>query len=135
MACNFLRCWLLRCFGGDPDNQETSIQGYNGSENMCGFLFRWLIQENLETWTIEGPSTGNLFSEYYWQKRLARHLYGQFSMAVAPANLQNEDRSQLVSGSLTDGVHGVFVGIYDGHGGTTCSQFVLDHLFHNLKSE
>ncbi|KAF3338535.1 putative protein phosphatase 2C 79-like isoform X2 [Carex littledalei] len=65
--------------------------------------------------------------------------YDQFSMAVAPANVHNEDRSQLVSGSLTDRVNGhsgVFVGIYDGHGleGATCSQFVLDNLFENFKN-
>jgi serine/threonine protein phosphatase PrpC len=59
-------------------------------------------------------------------------------MAVAQANYHNEDRCQLVSGDLTDvvnGPRGVFVGVYDGHGGTTCSQFVLNNLFHNLKSE
>ncbi|KAJ3687668.1 hypothetical protein LUZ61_016832 [Rhynchospora tenuis] len=59
-------------------------------------------------------------------------------MALAQANLQCEDRCQLVSGPLSNivpnGPSGVFVGIYDGHDGEICSQFVLDHLFNDLKT-
>ncbi|KAJ4772805.1 Protein phosphatase 2C [Rhynchospora pubera] len=88
--------------------------------------------------TIRGRIKGIKKNHYQWEKKLARHLCGQYSMAVAQANLYNEDRCQLVSGSLSTIAHngptGVFVGIYDGHGGDICSQFVLDHLFNNLKA-
>ncbi|KAF3338542.1 putative protein phosphatase 2C 38 [Carex littledalei] len=134
MAANYLNRWLSSCFEGELNYPY-------GIGNMCSSLFRWMKQcfvgeeVNRET-SIQG-SSGDWFSQYYWHKSLAHHLYGTFSMAVAQANVQNEDRSQLVSGSLTDGDNvrrGVFVGIYDGHGGTACSQFVLDHLFSNFKS-
>ncbi|KAJ1695511.1 hypothetical protein LUZ63_012209 [Rhynchospora breviuscula] len=87
--------------------------------------------------SIRGPTKGNKKDHYHWEKKLARHLCGQYSMAVAQANLRNEDRCQLVSGPLSNvhgGPTGVFVGIYDGHGGHVCSQFVLDNLFNELKS-
>ncbi|KAJ4753189.1 Protein phosphatase 2C family protein [Rhynchospora pubera] len=88
--------------------------------------------------TIRGRIKGNKRKHYHWEKKVARHLCGQYSMAVAQANLKNEDRCQLVSGSLSNiarnGPTGVFVGIYDGHGGDICSQFVLDNLFNDLKS-
>ncbi|KAJ3687666.1 hypothetical protein LUZ61_016830 [Rhynchospora tenuis] len=100
-----------RLFGssGSDDNPITSIQGIKGSK----------------------------IRHYQWQKKLGRHLYGQYSMALAQANLKNEDRCQLVSGPLTNvpnGPAGVFVGIYDGHEGNLCSQFVLDNLFNELKT-
>ncbi|KAJ1695515.1 hypothetical protein LUZ63_012213 [Rhynchospora breviuscula] len=71
------------------------------------------------------------------EKKLASHLYGQYSMALVQANVINEDRCQLVSGPLSNasgGPTGVFVGIYDGHAGDICSQFVLDNLFNDLKT-
>ncbi|KAJ4804973.1 Phosphatase 2C family protein [Rhynchospora pubera] len=71
------------------------------------------------------------------EKKLASHLYGQYSMALVKANARNEDRCQLVSGPLSNlpgGPIGVFVGIYDGHAGNLCSQFVLDNHFDNLKT-
>ncbi|KAF3338541.1 hypothetical protein FCM35_KLT17378 [Carex littledalei] len=130
MACNFLRRLLLECFGGELNNT-------NGNGNMSGSLLlrRFMLAcfggEPQRTETSCEGSSGNTFI----QLGLTRHMYGMFSMAVVgpPDNSQNEDRCQLVSGSLTDGVDGVFVGIYDGHGGTTCSQFVLDHLLNNFK--
>ncbi|KAJ4733442.1 Phosphatase 2C family protein [Rhynchospora pubera] len=74
---------------------------------------------------------------YQREKKLAQHLYGQYSMALVQANSENEDRCQLVSGPLSNvpgGPTGVFVGIYDGHAGDICSQFVLDNLFNDLKT-
>ncbi|KAJ4779317.1 Phosphatase 2C family protein [Rhynchospora pubera] len=71
------------------------------------------------------------------EKKLASHLYGKYSMALVQANIINEDRCQLVSGPLSNasgGPTGVFVGIYDGHAGDICSQFVLDNLFNNLRT-
>ncbi|KAJ3688306.1 hypothetical protein LUZ61_017470 [Rhynchospora tenuis] len=71
------------------------------------------------------------------EEQLASHLYGQYSMASAQANVKNEDRFQLKSGPLSnlpDGPTGVFVGIYDGHGGDFCSKFIYYNLFNTLKS-
>ncbi|KAJ3688172.1 hypothetical protein LUZ61_017336 [Rhynchospora tenuis] len=110
---SFFSC-LFRCFtsGDESDDNDpiTSIQCIKGSVK----------------------------DHYQWEKKLARHLYGQFSMALAQANVRNEDLFQLESGSLSNivpnGPTGVFVGIYDGHGGDICSQFVLNHLFNELKT-
>ncbi|KAJ1695512.1 hypothetical protein LUZ63_012210 [Rhynchospora breviuscula] len=80
---------------------------------------------------------GNGKYNHRWEKKLARHLYGLYSMALVQANIRNEDRFQLESGPLSNvsnGPTGVFVGIYDGHGGEICSQFILDHLFNDLKT-
>ncbi|KAJ3688193.1 hypothetical protein LUZ61_017357 [Rhynchospora tenuis] len=101
---------LFGCFANADDNPITSIQGFKGNKS----------------------------NHYHWEKKLARHLYGQYSMALAQANVQFEDRCQLESGPLSNiipnGPTGVFVGIYDGHGGDRCSQFVLDNLFNDLKT-
>lgn len=72
-----------------------------------------------------------------WYKDLGNHLYGEFSMAVMQANSSLEDCSQLESGPLSFdnlGPQGTFIGVYDGHGGTSASQYVSDNLFHNFKS-
>ncbi|KAJ4772768.1 Protein phosphatase 2C [Rhynchospora pubera] len=103
---------LFGCFAngsGSDDNPITSIQRHQGNRKYNN----------------------------QWEKKLARHLYGQYSMALVQANIRNEDRFQLESGPLSNvpnGPTGVFVGIYDGHGGETCSQFILDHLFNDLKN-
>ena len=58
-----------------------------------------------------------------------RDLSGEFSMAVAQANLCLEDQSQvLTSPSAT------YIGVYDGHGGPQASRFVNDRLLPYLHS-
>ncbi|KAJ1695513.1 hypothetical protein LUZ63_012211 [Rhynchospora breviuscula] len=103
--------FFSRLFGGSgsDDNPITSIQGHQCKKRR----------------------------HYQREKKLASHLYGQYSMALVQANVINEDRCQLVSGPLSndpDGPTGVFVGIYDGHAGDICSQFVLDNLFNDFKT-
>ncbi|MFS7954717.1 putative protein-serine/threonine phosphatase [Helianthus anomalus] len=47
-----------------------------------------------------------------------------------------EDQSQIESGSLSfqdSGLYGMFIGVYDGHGGRETSRYVNDNLFQNLK--
>ncbi|XP_008791943.1 probable protein phosphatase 2C 60 [Phoenix dactylifera] len=71
-----------------------------------------------------------------WYKDTGQHTSGEFSMAVVQANNLLEDQSQIESGplsSLESGLHGTFVGIYDGHGGPETSRYINDHLFHHLK--
>lgn len=72
-----------------------------------------------------------------WYKDLGSHVSGEFSMAVVQANNLLEDQSQVESGqlsSLRNGPYGMFVGVYDGHGGPETSRFVNEKLFSNLKS-
>ncbi|ESW17681.1 hypothetical protein PHAVU_007G259900 [Phaseolus vulgaris] len=62
-----------------------------------------------------------------WHRDLEKHSRGEFSFAVVQANEVIEDQSQVETGA-----DGVFVGVYDGHGGAEASRFINDHLFHNL---
>ncbi|KAE8661590.1 putative protein phosphatase 2C 48 [Hibiscus syriacus] len=71
-----------------------------------------------------------------WYKDTGEHFTGKFSMAVNQANNLLEDHSQLESGPLSlfqSGPYGVFVGIYDGHGGPEASRFINEHLFGYIK--
>ncbi|XP_044508914.1 probable protein phosphatase 2C 38 isoform X2 [Mangifera indica] len=71
-----------------------------------------------------------------WYRDSEHQGSGEFSMAVVQANSQLEDHSQLESGPLSlheSGPQGIFVGIYDGHGGPDAAQFVNQHLFDNIK--
>ncbi|KAJ8492961.1 hypothetical protein OPV22_014682 [Ensete ventricosum] len=70
-------------------------------------------------------------------KRSGQHVYGEFSMAVVPANNLLEDQSQIESGPLSSlefGPYGTFVGVYDGHGGPDTSLYVNDQIFKHLKN-
>ncbi|XP_074354192.1 putative protein phosphatase 2C 43 [Apium graveolens] len=62
-----------------------------------------------------------------WSKDLERHYYGEFSFAVVQGNSEIEDFSQVEIGP-----NATFVGVYDGHGGTTTSHYIREHLFNNL---
>ncbi|XP_003599394.3 probable protein phosphatase 2C 43 [Medicago truncatula] len=59
---------------------------------------------------------------------LQSHCYGEFSSAVVQANTTMEDQSQIEVASN----NALFLGIYDGHGGTQASRFICEHLFKNL---
>ncbi|KAJ4789899.1 hypothetical protein LUZ62_041145 [Rhynchospora pubera] len=75
--------------------------------------------------------------ENQWERKLGNHLYGQFSMALVRAKVKSKNRCQLVSGPLSNvpnGPTGVFVGIYDSHGGDLCSQFFRANLLSHLKA-
>ncbi|KAF7811057.1 putative protein phosphatase 2C 63 [Senna tora] len=62
-----------------------------------------------------------------WHTDLKPHASGDFSIAVAQANLRLEDQSQVfTSPSAT------YIGVYDGHGGPEASRFVNKHLFRHL---
>lgn len=76
------------------------------------------------------------FEGLLWHKDFGNHVNGEFSMAVVQANSLLEDHSQLESGpmgSLDNGPHGTFVGVYDGHGGPETARFVCNNLFKNIK--
>ncbi|CAJ1971784.1 unnamed protein product [Sphenostylis stenocarpa] len=64
-----------------------------------------------------------------WFCDIGRFAAGDFSMVVVQANQVLEDQSQIESGPF-----GTFVGVYDGHGGPDCSQYVCDDLFRNLQA-
>lgn len=84
----------------------------------------------------QDDATGK-FDGLLWYKDLGNHVYGVYSMAVIQANSLIEDQSQLESGPLSStnaGPHGIFVGVYDGHGGTEASRFISHNLFSNFKS-
>ncbi|KAJ4809362.1 hypothetical protein LUZ62_021928 [Rhynchospora pubera] len=58
-------------------------------------------------------------------------------MALVQGSFTSQDRYQLVSGPLShvpSGPTGVFVGIYDGHGGDHRSKFIHANLFNHLKT-
>ncbi|XP_056690766.1 probable protein phosphatase 2C 38 isoform X2 [Spinacia oleracea] len=77
------------------------------------------------------------FDGLLWHKDFGSHVNGEFSMAVVQANSLLEDHSQLESGpmgSLDNGPHGTFVGVYDGHGGPETARFVCNNLFKNIKT-
>lgn len=76
----------------------------------------------------DGASTSG--DALVWCKDLEKHSCGEFSFAVVQANEVIEDHSQVETGS-----DGVFVGVYDGHGGVEASRFVNDHLFHHFIRE
>lgn len=76
----------------------------------------------------DSPSTVD--DALVWFRDLEKHSGGEFSFAVVQANEVLEDHSQVETGS-----DGVFVGVYDGHGGPEASRFINDHLFRHLMSE
>ncbi|GMN55882.1 hypothetical protein TIFTF001_024995 [Ficus carica] len=62
------------------------------------------------------------------REELATCSHGQFSFAMVQGNpSQCEDDGQVESGP-----HGLFVGVYDGHGGSRVSSYCCDNLFPNL---
>ncbi|KAK1367443.1 Protein-serine/threonine phosphatase [Heracleum sosnowskyi] len=62
-----------------------------------------------------------------WSKDLENHYYGEFSFAVVQGNSEIEDYSQVETGT-----NATFVGVYDGHGGSTTAHYIRDNLFLNL---
>uniref|UniRef100_A0A151UHH2 protein-serine/threonine phosphatase n=1 Tax=Cajanus cajan TaxID=3821 RepID=A0A151UHH2_CAJCA len=64
-----------------------------------------------------------------WCRDLERHSCGEVSFAVVQANDIIEDHSQVEIGTGA-----LFVGVYDGHGGSEASSFIKEHLFHHLMS-
>nr|XP_043610872.1 probable protein phosphatase 2C 38 [Erigeron canadensis] len=84
-------------------------------------------------WRLGGVQNGKTNGPL-WYKDLGSHVSGEFSMAVVQANSLLEDQSQVESGPLNSlGLHGTFIGVYDGHGGPETSCFVNERLFSNLK--
>ncbi|XP_012834372.1 PREDICTED: probable protein phosphatase 2C 43 isoform X2 [Erythranthe guttata] len=67
------------------------------------------------------------YPENIWSEDLVRHSSGECSMAMVRGNKHVEDRCHVV---VTPA--GTFFGVYDGHGGSAASQFVLDHLHTNF---
>ena len=65
-----------------------------------------------------------------WSKDLERHSCGEFSYAVAQANLFMEDHSQVETGS-----NALFVGIYDGHNGPYAAKYLSLNLFNHVIGE
>lgn len=65
-----------------------------------------------------------------WCKDLEKHYYGDFSFATVQGNASMEDHSQVETGK-----NATFAGVYDGHGGSTASKYIRDHLFAHLMSE
>ncbi|GBG59851.1 AMT-type ammonium transporter [Chara braunii] len=63
-----------------------------------------------------------------WHKAMKRTTHGDFSYATYEANYLMEDTSHVESSPS-----GVFMGIYDGHGGPECSTFIREHLYPNLQ--
>ncbi|KAK2416769.1 Protein phosphatase 2C family protein [Trifolium repens] len=59
---------------------------------------------------------------------LARHCFGEFSMANVQANTVMEDQSNVEVAAR----NALFLGVYDGHGGANASLYVLNNLFGNL---
>ncbi|KAH9322980.1 hypothetical protein KI387_017619 [Taxus chinensis] len=66
-----------------------------------------------------------------WFKDIGQHVAGEFSMAVAQANTLVEDQCQVESAGAP--LTGIFVGVYDGHGGPEAARFINDHLFHHFQ--
>ncbi|KAL8144622.1 putative protein phosphatase 2C 43 [Apium graveolens] len=64
-----------------------------------------------------------------WYKDLEKHYYGDFSFATVQGNANMEDHSQVETGK-----NATFAGVYDGHGGSTASKYIRDHLFAHLMS-
>ncbi|GAQ84673.1 Protein phosphatase 2C family protein [Klebsormidium nitens] len=63
-----------------------------------------------------------------WQEKLKKTSYGDFSFAMYEANYVMEDTSQVEASNS-----GVFMGVYDGHGGSEAATFVEATLFRNLQ--
>jgi pyruvate dehydrogenase phosphatase len=73
-----------------------------------------------------------------WYKDGGQVVDGEFSMAVVQANNLLEDHSQVESGPLSTtepSLQGIFVGVYDGHGGPETARYINDHLFNHLRSK
>ena len=77
-----------------------------------------------------GRSNGE--GELLTAQDIGKHRYGEFSMASIQANQQNEDSFHIES---YPPFGGLFVGIFDGHGGYEASQFIKTHLFSHLTSK
>ncbi|KAL7097996.1 hypothetical protein ACP275_10G177900 [Erythranthe tilingii] len=67
------------------------------------------------------------YPENIWSEDLVRHSSGECSMAMVRGNKHVEDRCHVVVSPA-----GTFFGVYDGHGGSAASQFVLEHLHTNF---
>lgn len=89
----------------------------------CGSSSSRNIEEN------DGDSTdgGGGEDPHAWSRDLVPCAGGDFSMAMVQANEVGEDNCQVEVGG-----NSVFVGVYDGHGGNDASQYINDHLFHNV---
>ncbi|CAI7888028.1 unnamed protein product [Closterium sp. NIES-53] len=59
-----------------------------------------------------------------WNCPGARHISGDFSMAVCQANAILEDFSIVQSGKF-----GTYVGVFDGHGGAQAASFLNDNMY------
>ena len=66
-----------------------------------------------------------------WSRELIQYRRGQFSMASIQSNTVMEEHCQIVVGLET-----LFVGMYDGHGGSDyVSKYITDHFFRKLLSK
>lgn len=66
-----------------------------------------------------------------WFKDIGQHVAGEFSMAVAQANNLVEDQCQVESTGPP--LAGIFVGVYDGHGGSEAARFINDNLYRHFQ--
>jgi len=90
----------------------------------------WKPHTNISSDDEDDPSTSTTSTLVQWRRDLLRHSHGEFSYAVVQGNVEIEDHSQVEIGSK-----GIFVGVYDGHGGATCSHFLKTRLFPIVISE
>ncbi|XP_062089724.1 probable protein phosphatase 2C 63 [Humulus lupulus] len=81
------------------------------------------IERCFGRWCTGGGTDGLL-----WHTDLKSHAAGDYSIAVVQANSSLEDQSQVFTSPS-----GIYVGVYDGHGGPEASRFVNKHLFPYLQ--
>lgn len=62
-----------------------------------------------------------------WSRDYVPYSDGHFSMAVVRANAVVEDNCQVEVGPGS-----LFIGVYDGHGGSDASEYINSNLFRNL---
>ncbi|KAJ7557007.1 hypothetical protein O6H91_05G108300 [Diphasiastrum complanatum] len=73
-------------------------------------------------------AAGDYTDSLLWYRDIGKHAFGEFSIAAVQANAEQEDQSQIETGS-----YGTFVGVHDGHGGPDASLYINDHLFLNFQ--
>ncbi|CAI5478804.1 unnamed protein product [Closterium sp. Yama58-4] len=101
------------CFGS-PANKEPAVKAEEPK-----------VEEEED---IEEPEEQIVYAgiqdRAIWNCPGARHISGDFSMAVCQANAILEDFSIVQSGKF-----GTYVGVFDGHGGAQAANFLSDNMY------